>query len=81
MKCELIFELEAFFRTKNYKRVVLSTSEMQVVAKKMYAKNFHFEEERFHDWHGIIRIHFFAGKRVAVTETKSKLYASPSQMN
>ena len=34
----LIFELEAFFRTKNYKRIVLSTSEMQVVAKKMYAK-------------------------------------------
>ena len=36
MKCVLIFELEAFFRTKNYKRIVLSTSEMQVVAKKMY---------------------------------------------
>ena len=70
MKCELIFELEAFFRTKNYKRIVLSTSEMQVVAKKMYAKNFHFEEERFHDWHGIIRIHFFAKARCCDRDKK-----------
>ena len=56
----LIAELESFCRTKNYKRIVLSTSEMQVAAKKMYVKKFQFEEERFHDWHGIIRIHFFA---------------------
>ena len=56
---QLFLNLKKFCQQKKYKRIVLSTSELQKVACKMYSDSYNFEIEKIINWNGLLNIKYF----------------------
>ena len=55
----LFSTLKEFCLMKKYNRIVLSTSELQKAACKMYRSAYNFKTEKIVDWNGIVNIKYF----------------------
>lgn len=55
----LFSALKEFCLIKKYNRIVLSTSELQKAACKMYSSAYNFQIEKTVDWNGIVNIKYF----------------------